>query len=69
MVAMCPGKRAALDKNDALDRIVKEIEYGVSAAKESRRRFARDGRVSPRRPIDRLPIGAQTRRSRPGMLA
>jgi IS5 family transposase len=24
---MCPGKRAALDKNDALDRIVKEIEY------------------------------------------
>jgi transposase, IS5 family len=27
MVAMCPGKRAALDKNDALDRIVNEIEY------------------------------------------
>jgi len=25
MVAMCPGKRAALDKNDALDRIVNEI--------------------------------------------
>ncbi|WP_158940758.1 IS5 family transposase [Burkholderia sp. S171] len=27
MVAMCPGKRAALDKDDALDRIVNEIEY------------------------------------------
>lgn len=27
MVAMCPSKRAALDKNDALDRIVNEIEY------------------------------------------
>ncbi len=27
MVAMCPGKRAALDKNDALDRIVNKIEY------------------------------------------
>ncbi|MDN7179164.1 IS5 family transposase [Caballeronia sp. SEWSISQ10-4 2] len=26
MVAMCPGERAALDKNDALDRIVNEIE-------------------------------------------
>jgi IS5 family transposase len=26
MVAMCPGKRAALDKNDPLDRIVNEIE-------------------------------------------
>jgi transposase, IS5 family len=27
MIAMCPGKRAALDKDDALDRIVNEIEY------------------------------------------
>jgi IS5 family transposase len=27
MVAMCPGKRAALDKNDTLGRIVNEIEY------------------------------------------
>jgi IS5 family transposase len=27
MVAMCPGKRVALDKNDELDRIVNEIEY------------------------------------------
>jgi IS5 family transposase len=27
MVVMCPGKRAALDKNDALDRISNEIEY------------------------------------------
>ena len=27
MVAICPGKRAALDKNDAPDRIVNEIEY------------------------------------------
>jgi IS5 family transposase len=27
MVAMSPGERAALDKDDALDRIVNEIEY------------------------------------------
>jgi IS5 family transposase len=27
MVAMCPGKRAALDKSDAIDRIVDKIEY------------------------------------------
>jgi len=27
MIAMCPGKRAALDKDDALDRIVNKIEY------------------------------------------
>ena len=27
MVSMCPGKRAALDRSDALDRIFNEIEY------------------------------------------
>jgi IS5 family transposase len=27
MVAMFPGKRAARDKDDALDRIINEIEY------------------------------------------
>jgi transposase, IS5 family len=27
MIAMCPGKRAALDKEDALDRITNEIKY------------------------------------------
>jgi transposase, IS5 family len=33
MVAMCLGKSAALDKNDALDRIVNEIEYGKASVR------------------------------------
>jgi hypothetical protein len=34
MVAMCPGKRAVLDKNDAIDRIVDKIEYLKASASQ-----------------------------------